>query len=146
MFSKKEADFLFSEKVARMATLNSTTYFPHVVPICFAFDGNSIYTTLSVQSKRLKNIIADSKTSMLIDKYIEENNQWKILCGLLMYGDAKILTYPEDKEEFMHGWKLLIQKYPQYKQWADLDLTPKDPDKRRIIKFSPLKIIRWGFS
>jgi hypothetical protein len=64
-----------------------------------------------------------------------------VLRGLLIYGDVGILNYFEDREEFMYGWRLLIQKYPQCKNWANADLTPKDPDKRLIMKrkLSPRK-------
>jgi nitroimidazol reductase NimA-like FMN-containing flavoprotein (pyridoxamine 5'-phosphate oxidase superfamily) len=128
-----------------MATINQASKSPHTVPVCFAFDGEDIYTTLSVSSRRLKNIKEGSKTSVLIDKYEEENDEWKVLCGLLIYGRAKILTYDEDREEFMHGWRLLIEKYPQYRHWANPDLTPNDPNKRRIVKFRPSRITHWGF-
>jgi len=145
MISGKEADFLLYERVARMATINTESRSPHVVPVCFAFDGENIYTTLGADSNRLKNINEGSKMSLLIDKYVEEKGEWKILCGLLIYSNVEILTYSEDRDEFMHGWSLLIRKYPQYKQWANPDLAPKDPDKRRIVKIHPSKIIRWGF-
>jgi nitroimidazol reductase NimA-like FMN-containing flavoprotein (pyridoxamine 5'-phosphate oxidase superfamily) len=128
-----------------MATINQTSKSPHTVPVCFVFDGEDIYTTLGASSRRLKNIKDGSKTSVLIDKYEEENNEWKVLCGLLIYGNAEILTYDENREEFMHGWRLLIEKYPQYKHWANPDLAPNDSNKRRIVKFRPSGITRWGF-
>jgi nitroimidazol reductase NimA-like FMN-containing flavoprotein (pyridoxamine 5'-phosphate oxidase superfamily) len=128
-----------------MATINQASKSPHAVPVCFAFDGEDIYTTLSASSRRLKNIKEGSKTSVLIDKYEEENGEWKVLCGLLIYGIAKIISYNENREEFMRGWRLLIQKYPQYKHWTNPDLTPNDSNKRRIIKFRPSRITRWGF-
>lgn len=145
MFSKPEVNFLTSERVARIATMNVTDKSPHVVPVCFAFDGKAIYTTLRVKSKRLKNVREGSKVSILVDRYEEKNGQWKVLCGLLIYGNTKTLSYYCDRSEFMYSWKLLIQKYPQYRQWADVDLTPKDPDERRIMKIQPKKVTRWGF-
>jgi nitroimidazol reductase NimA-like FMN-containing flavoprotein (pyridoxamine 5'-phosphate oxidase superfamily) len=145
MLSAKEAGFLHSERIARMATVNVASNSPHVVPVCFASDRKNVYTTLHVGCKRLKNLEDGSKASLLVDKYVEESNEWKVLCGLLIYGDSKILNYQEDKAEFMYGWKLLIQKYPQYTQWANSDLTPKDPHERRIIKILPSRITRWGF-
>jgi nitroimidazol reductase NimA-like FMN-containing flavoprotein (pyridoxamine 5'-phosphate oxidase superfamily) len=128
-----------------MATINQASRSPHVVPVCFAFDGEDIYTTLIQGCRRLKNIKEGSKTSVLIDTYEEEDNTWKLLRGLLIYGSPKILTYDENREEFMHGWKLLLEKYPQYMQWANPDHTPKDSDKRRIMKFRPSRVTRWGF-
>ena len=128
-----------------MATINRASRSPHVVPVCFVFDGEDIYTTLGVSSRRLKNIREGSKTSLLIDRYEEEKGEWRLLCGLLIYGNAEILTYGENREEFMHGWRLLIGKYPQYKHWANPDLTPNDSNKRRIVKIRPSRITRWGF-
>jgi nitroimidazol reductase NimA-like FMN-containing flavoprotein (pyridoxamine 5'-phosphate oxidase superfamily) len=145
MASKIETDLLFTERVARMATIDKTSRFPHIVPVCFVFDGKNLFTTLSASSKRLKNMEAGSKTSLLVDRYVEEDNEWKILCGLLIHGNTSVFTFHQDRENFMHGWKLLIQKYPQYRQWVKPDLTPKDPEKRRILRFSPSKIIHWGF-
>jgi len=145
MFSKDEIEFLSTERVARIATINAKDKSPHVVPICFAFNGKTIVTTLYARSKRLKNVEQGSKVAILVDKYQEEEGEWKVLRGLLIYGNIKILSFQRERDEFMHGWKLLIQKYPQYKQWANADLTPKDPDKRRIMKTEPIKIIRWGF-
>ena len=39
MFTQSEAEFLMSERVARIATINVVSKTPHMVPICFAFDG-----------------------------------------------------------------------------------------------------------
>lgn len=81
-----------------------------------------------------------------MDEYQEEKSTWKVLRRLLIHGDARILNYYENRREFMYGWRLLIQKYPQYKHWANADLTPKDLDKRRIMKIKPKKVICWGFN
>jgi len=145
MFSKAEAEFLTFERVARIATINIAHKSPHLVPVCFAFDGKTIFTTLYAGSKRLKNVKQGSKVSILIDRYEEKKGNWEVLRGLLIYGDTKILTHQRNRDEFMRCWKQLIQKYPQYKQWANKDLTPKDPDKRRIMKIQPTKVTRWGF-
>ncbi|GEM_PF-809414 len=145
MFSKLEEEFLASERVARIATVNAVDKSPHVVPACFAFDGKAIYTTLHVGSKRLKNVREGSKVSVLVDRYMEEGGDWKVLCGLLVYGKVRVLSYYDDRVEFMHGWKLLTEKYPQYRQWARADLLPKDPEKRRIMRIQPTKATRWGF-
>jgi len=145
MLSDSDINFLTSERVARIGTVMPHKNQPHVVPICFAFDGKTIFTTLGVRSKRLNNVEQGSKVAVLVDEYEEGKGEWKILRGLLMYGNTKILTFQRNRDEFMYGWNLLIQKYPQYKHWANADLTPKDPGTRRIMKIEPTKIIRWGF-
>ena len=147
LFSEAEVELLTSERVARIATTNPIDNQPHVVPVCFAFDGKTIITTLNSKSKRLKHIEQGSKTAILVDKYEENQAQteWKTLQGLLIQGNTRILTFQDNKQEFMNCWKLLIQKYPQYKQWANTDYTPKDPDKRRLMKIVPTRTTRWGF-
>ncbi|MFB0514489.1 MAG: pyridoxamine 5'-phosphate oxidase family protein [Candidatus Bathyarchaeia archaeon] len=145
MLSRAETEFLMSERVARIATINAVNETPHIVPVCFAFDGEAIFTSLNVKSKRLKNIEQGSALAILVDEYKEEKGTWKILRGLLIHSGTRVLSYDENEGEFMYGWRLLIQKYPQYKHWANADLTPKDPDRRRIVRIKPTKVIRWGF-
>ena len=41
LFSETEAEFLKSQRVARIATIDPDDGYPHVVPICFVFDGSS---------------------------------------------------------------------------------------------------------
>jgi nitroimidazol reductase NimA-like FMN-containing flavoprotein (pyridoxamine 5'-phosphate oxidase superfamily) len=142
--SEAEREFLASQRVARIATINADRQ-PHAVPVCYAFDEKAIFTTLHVKSKRLRNLNRGSKVSVLVDEYEEIKGQWNVLRGLLMYGNAAILTFQENRGEFMHGWKLLLQKYSQYRQWANPDSTPKDVDVRRIIRIEPTRIARWGF-
>ncbi|MFQ6073865.1 MAG: pyridoxamine 5'-phosphate oxidase family protein [Candidatus Bathyarchaeia archaeon] len=145
MFSRAETEFLMSERVARIATINVASRTPHIVPVCFAFDGKAIFTSLHAKSKRLRNVEQGSTLAVLVDEYEEEKGEWKVLRGLLIHGAPRILNFHENREEFMYGWRLLIRKYPQYKHWANADLTPKDPDKRRIMRIEPKKAIRWGF-
>ena len=145
MLSNAEIELLTTERVARIATVNVKDKSPHLVPVCFAFDGKAFVTTLGVGSKRLRNVEQGSNVAILVDKYEEERGRWKVLRGILIYGNIKTLTFQENRDEFMYGWKLLIQKYPQYKQWAKPDFTPRDPEKRVIMKIEPTKTIRWSF-
>ena len=145
MFSKTEAEFLKSQRVARIATVDPNDDYPHVVPICFVFDDISFYTTLPRDSKRFRNIESGSKMSVLIDKYEERAGEWLTLQGLLIKCKVSLLNYYENTDLFMKGWRMLIRKYPQYKQWANEDLSPKDPDKRIIMRLKPIEKTSWGF-
>jgi general stress protein 26 len=84
MFSKPEITFLNTMRVGRIATVNPLSGYPHMVPICFVFDGISFYTTLSEGSKRIRNIKSGSKVSLLFDKYEERDEEWLTLQGLLI--------------------------------------------------------------
>lgn len=145
MFSETEAEFLKGQRVARIATVDQNDDYPHVVPICFVFDGISLYTTLSRASKRLRNIKSGSKVSVLIDKYEEQVGEWLTLQGLLVRCKVSLLNYYENTDLFMKAWRMLIGKYTQYKQWANKDLSPKDPDRRIIMQIQPIRKTSWGF-
>lgn len=145
IFSEREIDFLNTARIGRLATVDQHNGYPHVVPICFVFNGASFYTTLSKDGKRVRNIENGSKVSFLVDKYEEQSGKWLTLQGLLMKCKVILLNYYENKDLFMKGWHLLIRKYPQYEQWADQDLSPKDPDKRLLMRILPLEKVSWGF-
>ncbi len=145
MFSKPEMELLNTVRVGRIATADVYSGYPHVVPICFVFDRSSFYTTLSRASKRLRNIENGSKVSLLVDKYEEQSGEWLTLQGLLIKCKVSLLNYYEDKALFMKGWRMLIRKYPQYKRWANEDLSPKDPDKRLMMQIHPTEKTSWGF-
>ena len=144
-FTDEWKEFLSEQRVARIATVNPDGTI-HIVPICFVFDSKSILSTLIKGEKRLANMTKGSRVSIVIDQYQEKARRWTVLRGVLMYGEVRVLDYVHHKRQFMRGWRLLIEKYPQYRYWAHGDLTPKDPDRRRIMTFKPDKIVAWGFS
>lgn len=117
VFSKPENEFLTTVRVGRVATLDSRDGYPHVVPVCFIFKGISFYTTLSGDCKRLRNIESGSKVSLLADRYEERGGEWLTLQELLIKCKVSLLNYYENKDLFMKGWRMLIRKFPQYKQW-----------------------------
>jgi nitroimidazol reductase NimA-like FMN-containing flavoprotein (pyridoxamine 5'-phosphate oxidase superfamily) len=145
-FMKPETELFDTARVIRIATIDLNENSPHTVPICFASGNGSFYTTLSKRSKRARNVKRGSKVSILIDKYEERDGQWLTLQGLLIKCKVTLLSMHDDKDLFMKGWRMLIKKYPQYKNWANEDMTPKDPEKRLIMELQPTEKISWGFT
>ena len=70
------ADFLRAARTAHLATADGTGQ-PHVIPICFTFDGRSVYSVLDQKPKgvpptrlrRVRNIVANPKVSLVVDHY-----------------------------------------------------------------------------
>ena len=98
-------------RVARLATVDATGR-PHVVPICFAIEGDTLYTAVDEKPKRtrrlrrLANIEANPVVEVLIDHYDED---WSRLRWARLRGTARIV---EDR----HAVELLAAKYPQYQE------------------------------
>jgi PPOX class probable F420-dependent enzyme len=127
-------------RVARLATVDAR-HRPHVVPVCFAYDGKVFYTAIDQKPKRVKperlarlqNILAVPQVALLIDHYDED---WTKLWYILIRGKAKLLPMRGHKER---AWALrkLRAKYPQYAG----RMLPSDAP---IIRITPDRTTFWG--
>ena len=115
----EQRSFIASHRVARMATADETGT-PHVVPVCYAFDGANVYTALDLKPKRLppqrlrrvRNILSNPRVSLIVDDYSED---WSKLRYVLVHGKAELLETGEDRDR---AEGLLREKYPQYVRTA----------------------------
>jgi PPOX class probable F420-dependent enzyme len=98
-------------RVARLATVDLRGR-PHVVPICFVLDGETLYSVVDDKPKRtrrlqrLRNIEANPHVEVLIDHYDED---WSQLWWVRLRGTARIVDDARAVE-------LLAAKYPQYRE------------------------------
>jgi PPOX class probable F420-dependent enzyme len=96
--------------VARLATVGAGGR-PHLVPICFVIEGDTLYTAVDEKPKRtrrlkrLANIEANPRVEVLIDHYEDD---WSRLWWVRLRGIARIVEDP-------HAVELLAAKYPQYR-------------------------------
>ncbi|HKA32367.1 MAG TPA: TIGR03668 family PPOX class F420-dependent oxidoreductase [Candidatus Binatia bacterium] len=97
-FSRLEpraARLLRNARVAHLATADRRGR-PHVVPICFAIDGDNLITPLDAKPKksaplnlkRVRNIAANPRVAVVVDCYEED---WRRLGYVLLQGKAKLL-------------------------------------------------------
>jgi len=109
-----EARALFaSAPVARLATARPDGA-PHLVPVCFAFGGETIYTAVDQKPKstaelaRLRHIAAEPRVALLADHYEDD---WSRLWWVRVDGDASVSTSPQEREAALAA---LVAAYPQY--------------------------------
>lgn len=101
-------------RVARLATIGEGGQ-PHLVPITFALRGNVIVTAVdhkpkrSTDLRRLRNIEADPRVSVLVDHYDED---WSLLWWIRADGRARILRGADRAEPV----RWLVAKYDQYRE------------------------------
>jgi PPOX class probable F420-dependent enzyme len=129
--------FIHAARLAHLATagLNSQ---PHVMPICFVFDGKHFYSPIDekpkrtgpAKLKRVRNIQANPQAALVIDRYSED---WTHLAYILIRGTAKILHRGAAHAAAV---RRLRRKYPQYRQMAI--------HTRPIIQIRPVRWIFWG--
>ncbi len=107
-------DKLDGERVARLATADPTGV-PHVVPICFGIEGDTLYFAIDQKPKsgrplrRLLNIEANPRVSVLFDHYEED---WSRLWWVRFDGLARVL---EAGAEADRALDVLVRRYPQYR-------------------------------
>jgi PPOX class probable F420-dependent enzyme len=105
---------LAAAEVGRLATVGEGGR-PHLVPICFALDGDTLYFAVDAKPKRtrdlkrLRNIAANPAVSVLVDHY---ENDWSKLWWVRVDGTARKVG---DSAEAGRAIELLMSRYPQYR-------------------------------
>lgn len=106
---------LAEARVGRLATVDAAGD-PHVVPVCFVLDGETIYWTVdhkpkaSLQLRRLDNLEANPVAQLVVDHYTED---WAELWWVRVSADAEVLSPGAEAE---HALDLLAAKYGQYRE------------------------------
>lgn len=121
MLNETERRFLDSQPVGRLATADAAGR-PHVVPVCFALAGDSVYVAIDAKPKhgdplrlkRLRNIAENPSVSLVVDRYADD---WSRLGWVLLRGNAEILT---EGAEHANAQDLVRARYPQMRE---MDLT-----------------------
>ena len=100
--------------VARLGTVDADGR-PHLVPCCFALEGDVAYSVVDHKPKRtaalrrLDNIRAHPVACLLVDHYEDD---WSQLWWVRLDGTARVVT---DGPEHERAIALLTAKYPQYR-------------------------------
>ena len=138
--TESQARFLTDARVGRLATADAEGR-PHVIPVCFAFDGQDIFIVLDQKPKtvaltrlrRVRNILSNPQASLVVDHWDED---WQALRYILASCRAELLTGEED--EAARAIALLREKYRQYRE-MDLDGNP-------VIKLAPQRFTAWSYN
>ena len=138
--SEAEIAFVQQQRAARLATADENGD-PHLVPVCYAFDGAAMrfYTPLDEKPKRVavtslrrvRNIEARPQIALLIDQY---DDDWSHLGYVLVQGRATLIE--ADHEAHAQALLLLRARYVRYRTMA-LEQLP-------VIVITPESIASWG--
>ena len=132
-------ELLRTARVGRLATASADGR-PLVVPVCYAFDGERLYSAVDAKPKRtralrrLRNLAENPHASLVVDEYDEE---WTRLRYVIVEGGADVLT---GGPEFARAVDLLIAKYAQYRT---LGLSR---ESGALIRLTPDRILHWRWT
>jgi PPOX class probable F420-dependent enzyme len=136
-FDRVRRAFVERARVARLATVDRHGE-PHVIPVCYSFDGDHFYTPIDEKPKRtdrplkrVRNILETGRAALVIDHYDED---WSRLAWLMVRGPAGLIG-PDDAR---HGAAvdLLRARYPQYRAMR--------LETAEIIVLTPDRVTAWG--
>lgn len=120
--SDRQRRFLDAGRVGHLATADSGGV-PHVVPVCYAVAGATVYITIDekpkrrdIPLKRVRNLLENPRFSFVVDRWDED---WSRLGWVMLRGAAEIL---ESGAEHDRAQALLRERYPQYRTMALEDL------------------------
>ena len=102
-------------RVARLATIDPDGR-PHLVPIVFVLDGQTLYSAVDAKPKRSRRLrrIANARersdVTVLVDHYEDD---WGRLWWVSLRGRARVLDAGEEAERAL---RLLVDKYEHYRR------------------------------
>ncbi|MDF1720244.1 MAG: TIGR03668 family PPOX class F420-dependent oxidoreductase [Minwuia sp.] len=137
IISQQQRAFLSRRPVGRLGTASGDG-FPHVVPVCFALAGDTVFIPIDEKKKtgdprllkRLRNIMENEKVCLLVDRYSED---WAELGWVMLRGKARVEMVAAEVHTAV---QLLRVRYHQY---ADMDL-----ESRPIIVIDVDLCTHWG--
>jgi PPOX class probable F420-dependent enzyme len=100
-------------RVARLASVDPTGR-PHVVPIVFALEGDTVYHSVDAKPKRgpdlkrIRNIRENPAVEVVIDHYEDD---WEEIWWVRLRGSGRIIERGPERDRAL---ALLRDKYPQY--------------------------------
>jgi PPOX class probable F420-dependent enzyme len=136
MITEAQRRFLNAGRVAHLATADARGA-PHVVPVCYALGGETIYITIDEKPKRrdrplkrLRNIIENPAAAVTVDRWDED---WSRLAWVMLRGDAEIL---DGGPEHDAAQDVLREKYQQYRTMQLAGLP--------VIAVRVQRVLSWG--
>ena len=130
---------LTSARVARLATTDPDGR-PHLVPMVFAVDGDTLYSAVDRKPKRsqtlrrIENARVRPEVTILVDHFEED---WGRLWWIRLRGRARVLDTGEERDRAL---ALLQEKYPQYRtEPPDGPVLAVDVSEARVWEPRPEK-------
>jgi PPOX class probable F420-dependent enzyme len=132
--------YISDHRVARLATADAFGR-PSVIPICYAFDGITIYSPIDRKPKsvsphglkRVRNVRENQYVCLVIDDYSDD---WDVLSYVQISGTARMVEADDEPQaEHRRAVEMLREKYPQYRSM--------DIDRRPMIKITPTRLKAW---
>jgi PPOX class probable F420-dependent enzyme len=131
--------FLERQRVAHLATASEHGQ-PHVVPICFAVVGQTVYSAIDEKPKRgepyrlrrVRNVLTNPHATLVADVY--DDADWTRLGFVLLAGRARMIEPGGDEHA-----RAVASLRDRYAQYHDMAL-----DQRPVLALDIERVTTWG--
>jgi nitroimidazol reductase NimA-like FMN-containing flavoprotein (pyridoxamine 5'-phosphate oxidase superfamily) len=132
-------EYLAETHLARLGTANPKTAQPHVTPVWFDWDGECVYISAFISTRKAKEVGRNLRISVLID-IAEKDGPTR---AVLFEGKAELLVDPAQVAPLA---RRIYAKYVGAEGIKAKDVSSwiVDPENR-IIKLAPEHVYIWGW-
>ena len=130
IFSTAEKKFLESLEECRIATVHDKI--PHVKPVSYIFDNDSILIATDYETRTYKNLKQNPKSALSIDIYKSGAHQ-----AVCIQGDTEII---EMGPQFLEIYDMFFDKF----EWVRNE--PWKENEAPFLKIIPFSKTSWGLS
>ncbi len=142
MSANKIKEYLDKARTARLATVNLKGK-PHVVPVWFYYDGETIFLGTPSSSKKVRNIKENDRVALVADS----GESYQDIKGVLIDGKASLVP----KEDALRIMNSVIPKFmKKYFGSVEHPMAKQVMERHRregvLIRITPEKISSWDYS
>ncbi len=136
--------FLNHPLLARLATVNPQTLMPHVVPVWYGWDGESLWISAFRSSRKVKELLLNPNCSIVVDvkAELEPGLEAGGLTAVLFEGQAEVISAPQALVEEKTVWVYTRYLGAQGVLAPDPQSWINDPENL-LIKLTPAFVRTW---
>ena len=131
-------EFLNRVLLARLATADPETGQPHVVPVWYGWDGQSLWISAFRSTRKVKELLKNPRCSVVID--VDSGPPG--LRAVLMEGEVELVVSPQELLEAKTTWVYTRYLGPEGVLADDPQSWIKDPENL-LIKLTPAFFKSW---
>jgi nitroimidazol reductase NimA-like FMN-containing flavoprotein (pyridoxamine 5'-phosphate oxidase superfamily) len=131
----KSKEFLISQKILRLATIDSSGN-PHIVPVWYMYTNKKFYIGTNMKTKKAKNIKKNSRVSFCVDTGIKSPG----IFGVMGVGRARLIL-KIDRVDIL-AKRILLRYFKNLENQSAQQLLNQTDC---VIEITPKKITNWEY-
>ena len=139
MSEEELSSFLQKQISLQVGTINKDGS-PHLTTMWYFYDGENFIFHTYTKSQKIINLKRDSRITLLT----EAGSQYSDLQGIIVYGNAEIISGENSLEEVIRYMEMVGEKYIKDEEGSQyIEGMKLQAPKRSVVIVKPSKFISW---